>query len=169
MLACPSLYCFQWFKDTKMKANHNNFPSCHSERETVSNGSKILKWKQITTYTLRERLTTYCFQWFKDTKMKANHNSFLHHSGQSLTVSNGSKILKWKQITTSFSPFFRKIYCFQWFKDTKMKANHNFFFLIVKPSFTVSNGSKILKWKQITTQFLQYNYPKQLFPMVQRY
>ena len=43
--------CFQWFKDTKMKANHNFMPT-HDTRETC------------------------CFQWFKDTKMKANHNSF---------------------------------------------------------------------------------------------
>lgn len=41
--------CFQWFKDTKMKANHN----C---RETVRCG----------------RLAV--FQWFKDKQMKANHN-----------------------------------------------------------------------------------------------
>ena len=41
--------CFQWFKDTKMKANHN-----------------MLKAANIKIYG--------CFQWFKDTKMKANHN-----------------------------------------------------------------------------------------------
>ena len=41
--------CFQWFKDTKMKANHN-------EVRTVIEAALS------------------CFQWFKDTKMKANHN-----------------------------------------------------------------------------------------------
>ena len=40
--------CFQWFKDTKMKANHN------TQQE--------------------DKHTSCCFQWFKDTKMKANHN-----------------------------------------------------------------------------------------------
>ena len=35
--------CFQWFKDTKMRANHNNaFGFCIVTR-AVSNGSKILK------------------------------------------------------------------------------------------------------------------------------
>ena len=34
--------CFQWFKDTNLKANHN-FSSCESLPVTiVSNGSKIL-------------------------------------------------------------------------------------------------------------------------------
>ena len=36
----------------------------------------------------------HCFQWFKDTKMKANHNYVGHRYGRYNTVSNGSKILK---------------------------------------------------------------------------
>ena len=35
-----------------------------------------------------------CFQWFKDTKMKANHNTIKFLKGKLLAVSNGSKILK---------------------------------------------------------------------------
>ena len=36
-------YCFQWFKDTKMKANHNLQTTVDIYITTVSNGSKILK------------------------------------------------------------------------------------------------------------------------------
>ena len=35
--------CFQWFKDTKMKANHNNYATVKGKMDAVSNGSKILK------------------------------------------------------------------------------------------------------------------------------
>ena len=35
--------CFQWFKDTKMKANHNPLKSLLGLNNAVSNGSKILK------------------------------------------------------------------------------------------------------------------------------
>ena len=35
--------CFQWFKDTKMKANHNDTKVMESFELAVSNGSKILK------------------------------------------------------------------------------------------------------------------------------
>ena len=35
--------CFQWFKDTKMKANHNKFDKEKFENKVVSSGSKILK------------------------------------------------------------------------------------------------------------------------------
>ena len=37
------------------------------------------------------------------------------------------------------------ISCFQWFKDTKMKANHNTMEFFKLPIYAVSNGSKILK------------------------
>ena len=35
--------CFQWFKDTKMKANHNDKKVNMIGHNAVSNGSKILK------------------------------------------------------------------------------------------------------------------------------
>ena len=37
------LSCFQWFKDTKMKANHNGNSNLDNLPNAVSNGSKILK------------------------------------------------------------------------------------------------------------------------------
>ena len=37
------------------------------------------------------------------------------------------------------------ISCFQWFKDTKMKANHNYSHSLEFLYIAVSNGSKILK------------------------
>jgi len=39
-------------------------------------------------------LVISCFQWFKDTKMKANHNYSLKFKRKIIAVSNGSKILK---------------------------------------------------------------------------
>ncbi len=43
---------------------------------------------------IRLLLVISCFQWFKDTKMKANHNENLLTHLKNLAVSNGSKILK---------------------------------------------------------------------------
>ena len=34
--------CFQWFKDTNLKANHNANIQANRARGVVSNGSKIL-------------------------------------------------------------------------------------------------------------------------------
>ena len=43
---------------------------------------------------IRLLLVISCFQWFKDTKMKANHNTISYAAHKALAVSNGSKILK---------------------------------------------------------------------------
>ena len=43
---------------------------------------------------IRLLLVISCFQWFKDTKMKANHNAAVSAKIVSRAVSNGSKILK---------------------------------------------------------------------------
>ena len=37
-----STSCFQWFKDTNLKANHNETGSGTNRSRVVSNGSKIL-------------------------------------------------------------------------------------------------------------------------------
>ena len=152
-----------------MKANHNRYIALQLFHYTVSYGSKILKWKQITTVMKFLTISTYCFLWFKDTKMKANHNQCFGWSYQRTTVSYGSKILKWKQITTMMALVYCITYCFLWFKDTKMKANHNCNDARKSSGRTVSYGSKILKWKQITTRRLFLKGAGLLFPMVQRY
>ena len=146
-----NICCFQWFKDTNLKANHNKMLGLRNCSGVVSNGSKILIWKQITTYLYDQRSDKSCFQWFKDTNLKANHNWTRRKRNWDDVVSNGSKILIWKQITTKTGIFISKICCFQWFKDTNLKANHNY--RTGQPSGlnVVSNGSKILIWKQITT------------------
>ena len=161
--------CFQWIKDTNLKANHNNLTSDFRISRAVSNGSKILIWKQITTYTLK--LDTYlsCFQWIKDTNLKANHNNLTSDFRISRAVSNGSKILIWKQITTYTLKLDTYLSCFQWIKDTNLKANHNMLSLKWLNFLAVSNGSKILIWKQITTHYEKGTGSNQLFPMDQRY
>ena len=169
MLQTTLCSCFQWFKDTNLKANHNTTYTETVNDVVVSNGSKILIWKQITTLPSVLGLSLGCFQWFKDTNLKANHNRVRTTKGPRRVVSNGSKILIWKQITTYL--WFHCTYyrCFQWFKDTNLKANHNKLVSFHICRFVVSNGSKILIWKQITTFLCRSLWPSLLFPMVQRY
>ena len=152
-----------------MKANHN-YPSvsCLSSPD-VSDTSKILKWKQITTSKRRKTNNKRCFRYFKDTKMKANHNLGFSMSEGVTDVSDTSKILKWKQITTDLNNSFLNNRCFRYFKDTKMKANHNPMRRSKELSHDVSDTSKILKWKQITTLMAKWNFNQRMFPILQRY
>ena len=92
-------HCSQWFKDTNLKANHNCVRQGLKRKSIVPNGSKILIWKQITTICEVVFCCDNCSQWFKDTNLKANHNS-----------------AGW---------LFFNFYCFQWFKVTNLKVNHN--------------------------------------------
>ena len=135
----------------------------------VPNGSKILIWKQITTPCRRSRPDRHCSQWFKDTNLKANHNTVVGFHKRAEIVPNGSKILIWKQITTLYLYWSPINNCSQWFKDTNLKANHNITGLNSTMLGIVPNGSKILIWKQITTPFPWSLSPIVLFPMVQRY
>ena len=67
--------CFQWFKGTNLKANHNIyaavFLSCPLfpmvQRYKFESKSQLVAF--CSGFTLR------CFQWFKGTNLKANHNS----------------------------------------------------------------------------------------------
>ena len=59
--------------------------------------------------------------------------------------------------------------CFQYVKGTKKKANHNFRVWKVKVTFVVSNTSKVLKRKQITTDTSIFLGSFSLFPIRQRY
>ena len=98
------VYCSQWFKDTNLKANHNRCSSLIGNSSIVPNGSKILIWKQITTAAAPIPIIVHCSQWFKDTNLKANHNPRFVVIRKPGIVPNGSKILIWKQITTSVIP-----------------------------------------------------------------
>ena len=139
-----TISCFQWFKDTNLKANHNIKVNASNRVRVVSNGSKILIWKQITTHIYNSLFNFSCFQWFKDTNLKANHNSI-------------------------YLIIYCTCGCFQWFKDTNLKANHNIVLFGTLNFIVVSNGSKLLIWKQITTAWTVSPTSARLFPMVQRY
>ena len=119
--------CFQYVKGTKKKANHNRYPVCLKRKTVVSNTSKVLKRKQITTRTQQCRHDTCCFQYVKGTKKKANHNQMVRIPALSTVVSNTSKVLKRKQITTLDR-------------------------MAIGAGRVVSNTSKVLKRKQITTE-----------------
>ena len=110
-----------------------------------------------------------CFQYVKDTKKKANHNVKFILAIYSKVVSNTSKILKRKQITTLATRTDSFICCFQYVKDTKKKANHNVRITMSFYGSVVSNTSKILKRKQITTYVCIGETHRGLFPIRQRY
>ena len=161
--------CCIWYKDTNLKANHNWLPWKVYRSRVVVYGTKILIWKQITTLNMLEVISIRCCIWYKDTNLKANHNTALYFVSRAVVVVYGTKILIWKQITTGLLRRWRLACCCIWYKDTNLKANHNFQCLWIMRLKVVVYGTKILIWKQITTVIASSLTSNRLLYMVQRY
>ena len=74
------LSCFQWFKDTNLKVNHNS--------KTLYSPI-IMLFPMVQRYKFESKSQPFfsgqrkmyrCFQWFKDTNLKVNHNNFAYSS-----------------------------------------------------------------------------------------
>ena len=136
-----------------------------------------------------------CVIRYKDTNLKAIHNSLAHNLHWQVAVSSDTKIQIWKQFTTHFvgtlralqlchpiqrykfeSNSQRAVYCINAgcrcvirYKDTNLKAIHN------APACTscswgaVSSDTKIQIWKQFTTTSGSETFWNQLCHPIQRY
>ena len=135
----------------------------------VSYITKLLNWKQITTSIQQTSSLYSCFLYHKVTKLKANHNNLLHGNSWSFAVSYITKLLNWKQITTGIMIQLRFCRCFLYHKVTKLKANHNYRNWKICRNRAVSYITKLLNWKQITTDCGLGKTLQQLFPISQSY
>ena len=94
-----------------------------------------------------------CFLYHKVTKLKANHNCLFVVLTIGVAVSYITKLLNWKQITTVWWVRAVTLRCFLYHKVTKLKANHNHLLQSNLHFVAVSYITKLLNWKQITTNF----------------
>ena len=118
--------CYQKYKEQKLKANHNRCSSTISTVGVVIKNTKNKSWKQITTYLILSTLSSLllskiqrtkvesksqlyacfckyiigCYQKYKEQKLKANHNLYIHYLYLHLVVIKNTKNKSWKQITT---------------------------------------------------------------------
>ena len=143
--------CFLSYKDTHLKAIHNQFRWRIADMLVVFYLTKILIWKQFTTSQYGFPDNACCFLSYKDTHLKAIHNTERWRHISWIVVFYLTKILIWKQFTTSemivqshrslFSILQRYSFesnsqpcgesggpvdcCFLSYKDTHLKAIHN--------------------------------------------
>ena len=84
--------CFQWFKDTNLKVNHNAILGVIGTLLLFPMVQRY-KFESKSQHTEAEFFAfDSCFQWFKDTNLKVNHNRNPQRYCKSRVVSNGSKI-----------------------------------------------------------------------------
>ena len=168
--------CCLSYKDTILKANHNLATLMAAPKPDVAYPTKILFWKRITTQQWVLRLWQGCCLSYKDTILKANHNPNGCCNGLGEDVAYPTKILFWKRITTIINTLISLLWCCLSYKDTILKANHNFSYLFpfllmmllilqryyfesesqpkkqyIRIEFDVAYPTKILFWKRITT------------------
>ena len=148
-----------------MKTNHNFLSFLPRFLCAVSYITKLLNWKQITTGRFGDKLDKSCFLYNKVTKLKTNHNSCPTLRKMTAAVSYITKLLNWKQITTSWRSLWDRFGCFLYNKVTKLKTNHNRKERPKKREWAVSYITKLLNWKQITTDVPVVLDEYKLFPI----
>ena len=170
-------WCCLSYKDTILKANHNTERTCCCWISDVVYPTKILFWKRITTYSPSshwrfEMLFILQRYYFESESQLMNMQNYIIAD-----VVYPTKILFWKRITTTRLPtlilmmmlFILQRYYFEsesqherpwpesnfWcclsYKDTILKANHNYKNSNYYPVIDVVYPTKILFWKRITT------------------
>ena len=213
--------CVIRYKDTNLKAIHNAVSSEVAGQQAVSSDTKIQIWKQFTT-SLRSlfwrsllchpiqrykfesnsqliktsaRKLGCCVIRYKDTNLKAIHNSIVPEVSYSQAVSSDTKIQIWKQFTTTTAhlqgtwglchPIQRYKFesnsqprlsamrdclcCVIRYKDTNLKAIHNPQQSARAVPAAVSSDTKIQIWKQFTTWYGHKPLKHKLCHPIQRY
>ena len=100
-------------------------------------------------------LSSGCKFSYKDTILKAIHNSQVAIDEPQKAVNSPTKIQFWKQYTTNDSTF-RSLSCCKFsYKDTILKAIHNGFKNLSGKVIAVNSPTKIQFWKQYTTYYCE--------------
>ena len=150
--------CIIRYKDTNLKAIHNDSQQAVKGLMVVLSDTKIQIWKQFTTQSTCEINLLSCIIRYKDTNLKAIHNTAkcrahrlaLYYPIQRYKFE--SKIQIWKQFTTFSFAYYFVFSCIIRYKDTNLKAIHNQKWLIILLNTVVLSDTKIQIWKQFTTE-----------------
>ena len=169
--------CFLSYKDTHLKAIHNTEWAVSLSFMLFSILQRYSFESNSQPSGLLVRSFLCCFLSYKDTHLKAIHNSSVTGLPLYMVVFYLTKILIWKQFTTTiwngwsnwglFSILQRYSFesnsqlgvgsdfsvnrCFLSYKDTHLKAIHNNLIVINPLIKVVFYLTKILIWKQFTT------------------
>ena len=110
-----------------------------------------------------------CIIWYKDTNLKAIHNSCPRSSRPTTVVLSDTKIQIWKQFTTGTPGLSPAPRCIIWYKDTNLKAIHNEIQKKYADVNVVLSDTKIQIWKQFTTRLVKLGFQPPLYYLIQRY
>ena len=192
---CSRESCIIKYKDTNLKAIHNYICWRSWNILVVLSNTKIQIWKQFTTlpgstlvvpqlyYQIQrykfesnsqQQLSlpfklTCCIIKYKDTNLKAIHNTSRPIGLYQRVVLSNTKIQIWKQFTTVTSNCNSSPSCIIKYKDTNLKAIHNNSIPMNVYHLVVLSNTKIQIWKQFTTNAVLSVLKVVLYYQIQRY
>ena len=194
MIFDPSWCCLS-YKDTILKANHNQALLSYVLSPDVVYPTKILFWKRITTFRFwctislkmlfilqryyfeSESQPSYFLYYFfqrcclsyKDTILKANHNWNPKGSAYYRMLFILQRYYFESESQQVVSKHYSKGWCCLSYKDTILKANHNGNTLQQYTTRDVVYPTKILFWKRITTRNACHRFRYRMLFILQRY
>ena len=168
--------CIIRYKDTNLKAIHNALPCLLFSHRVVLSDTKIQIWKQFTTLDTTLYVYVGCIIRYKDTNLKAIHNthhlflffSWLYYPIQRYKFESNSqhmmqilvmaevvlsdtKIQIWKQFTTCLPISSIVLTLYYPIQRYKFESNSQLWRRNCKTYFVVLSDTKIQIWKQFTT------------------
>ena len=187
--------CCNQYKDTNLKAIHNQQMNCNCFACVVAISTKIQIWKQFTTdaigeewnYELLQSVQRYKFEsnsqrWhdarmfdkgccnqYKDTNLKAIHNNTPGKTYNWVVVAISTKIQIWKQFTTYGLSYDFGEPLLQSVQRYKFESNSQLLSANNQRIIVVAISTKIQIWKQFTTQEKELKCITLLLQSVQRY
>ena len=187
--------CVIRYKDTNLKAIHNCRCRSSPRPKAVSSDTKIQIWKQFTTSDCRcvfasklchpiQRYkfesnsqqvggrywqSTGCVIRYKDTNLKAIHNTSTIAFATTSAVSSDTKIQIWKQFTTHQERLHGARKLCHPIQRYKFESNSQPLRNSTKSLSAVSSDTKIQIWKQFTTDVVPSKLHTKLCHPIQRY
>ena len=145
------MYCCWYYKGSSFQANHNQERVFYGMRITVVDTTKVVVFKQITTLTATTNPAGHCCWYYKGSSFQANHNYAVWLGRAAWTVVDTTKVVVFKQITTSGVVDILAWDCCWYYKGSSFQANHNVWTHHKIQTFTVVDTTKVVVFKQITT------------------
>ncbi len=104
--------CIIWYKDTNLKAIHNNALPRNITDWVVLSDTKIQIWKQFTTFSVLEPFFPQLYYLIQRYKFESNSQRLPHLFPQLHVVLSDTKIQIWKQFTTDAETgkYYEKLY-----------------------------------------------------------
>ena len=187
--------CVIRYKDTNLKAIHNDNGTPARYMRAVSSDTKIQIWKQFTTpiechawlpllchpiqrykfesnsqpTTISSRSSSSCVIRYKDTNLKAIHNMIRSQAVKAQAVSSDTKIQIWKQFTTKLILGNALPTLCHPIQRYKFESNSQRWQGCRRTRWAVSSDTKIQIWKQFTTRWVAWGLHPGLCHPIQRY